>query len=130
MNGTYSDAAKRLADAYNLHRIADINNIGRWLAVRLADGSNDGTLYDSKRDAVRHQLDEFLCAYLPISPKTMSYKEAEAYLSFTRKAYDSGFRMPDPDSPSGGPDMIRRLTREEETERIRALFKGRMPRAL
>ena len=80
----------------------------KWLAVNLQDGSTDGTLYDTKREAVRHQLDEFMCAYFcfrnclgGITPK-----EAMIWLDWVRKAYDAGFRMPDPDAQHGGKDVF------------------------
>ena len=128
----YSDAAKRVADKYNMHRLAnsDGSAVGRWFAVRLADGTSEDndTLYDTKRDAVRHQMDEFLCAYIQIKAPSMSYREAETFLGITRKAYDAGFRLADPDRSDGGMDLIPRLTREAQAEQIRALFTGRLPR--
>ena len=36
----------------------------KWLAIRLYDGSYDGALYDRRVEAIEHQLDESLCAYV------------------------------------------------------------------
>lgn len=109
-----SDAAKRASDIINSYLAFvpwdEIKH--KWVAIRLSDGGSDGTLYDSKRDAVRHQSDEFLCAY--VSYRNMmqgcSPHEMQAFLDFNRKAYDSGFRLPDPDAQSGGPDLFQSVT--------------------
>jgi hypothetical protein len=93
----------------------------KWVAVRLADGSTDKALYDSKRDAVRHQADEQLCAYVCVPPTQLSVCSAEAFLSFTRRAYTAGFRLTDPDSRTGGPDVIRRLTTRDQAKQAAAL---------
>ena len=106
----YSDAAKRASDIINSHRafIPWDELSHKWLAIRLSDGGFDGNLYDSKRDAVRHQLDEFLCAYVCFRNLVggSTPKEMELFLKFNREAYDAGFRLPDPDSASGGPDVL------------------------
>lgn len=80
-----------------------------FVALRLSDGGSDGVLYDSKRDAVRHQLHETTCAYFCFrgAPNGFaSYLDAAIYLAWNRAAYDSGFRLPDPDDVHGGPDLI------------------------
>lgn len=95
--GLYSDAARRLSDTVTMHLTA-IGSVaaGRWIAARLSDGGTDNVLYDTKADAVRHQLHEFQCAYVCITPDGMGYREAEIYLAFNRKLYENGYRMPDP----------------------------------
>jgi hypothetical protein len=106
----YSDEAKRASDIINSYRTFipwdELRN--KWLAIRLSDGGHDGTLYDSKRDAVRHQSDEFLCAYVCFRNliRGSSPREMELFLKFNRDAYDSGFRLPDPDADSGGPEVL------------------------
>jgi hypothetical protein len=64
-----SDAAKRASDVVNSYAVftpyEDLINC--YVALRLSDGGHDGTLYYSKREAVRHQSDEKLCAYLQLS---------------------------------------------------------------
>ena len=49
-----SDAAKRCSDIITLAAIA--GSAGRFMAIRLADGGSDRDLYDSRDDAIRHQL--------------------------------------------------------------------------
>lgn len=106
-----TDSAKRARDiiASYVAFVDYSERIRSWVAIRLSDGGSDGTLYLSKRDAVRHQSDEFLCAYFSYrgAPNGFaSAKEAAVWLEFHRQAYDKGFRLPDPDASSGGPDLI------------------------
>lgn len=92
------DAARRCAEAYNFQLTAHgMNAAGRWIAVRLSDGRGDGTLYDSKADAVRHQLHENMCAYICILPTGMPEQDALSVLRTHRKLYDGGMRLSDPD---------------------------------
>lgn len=90
-----TDAGKRCSDIVQQH-VAD-GNWNRWIAVRLSDGGTDGILYDSRADAVNHQLHETLCAYLLIPPTGMSAKSGTSYLETHRKIYDGGMRCIDPD---------------------------------
>jgi hypothetical protein len=94
----WPDDARRLADAVNLHITAiGVDAYGKWVAAKLSDGTPDPDLYDTKTDAVRHQLDETMCVYVCITPPHMTYKEATALLRFTRALYDGGYRMPHPE---------------------------------
>ena len=106
----YSDAAKRASDNINAYiSFTPWDELKtKWMAIRLSDGSYDGTIYDSKRDAVRHQIDEFLCAYVCFRnlPGGSSPREMEIFLKFNRDAYDAGFRMPDPDDVCGGREVL------------------------
>lgn len=113
----HTDAAKRVADAWNLHRIGDVHgSVGKWIACRLDDGTSDNVLYESKVTAVKHQRhNEQYYAFLRIIPFTITYCEAEVYLIGARKVYDAGMRMTDPDHRHGGPDIIKRSTWEDET---------------
>jgi hypothetical protein len=110
VNSVISDAARRAADNINAYvTFMDRDElIRKWMAIRLADGSYDGTLYDSKRDAVRHQSDEFLCAYVSFRnlQQGTTAKEMQVFLNFNREAYDHGFRLPDPDSQTGGREVL------------------------
>lgn len=118
----HSDEAKRASDAVNLHlAVLGFQAMRRWVAIRLSDGGSDGVLYDNRRDAVRHQLDERLCAYVCLPPTQFSVCSAEAFLSFHRKAYNSGFRLVDPDHHRGGLDHIRPLTVTDQARQLRAL---------
>lgn len=105
------DAGKRMSDTINLHltfgKREDL--IEKWLAFSLADGSSDNTLYDSKRDAVRHQMHEMQCHYASfraLSPGGVRPYDCTVVLQFTRDAYKAGFRLPDPDARDGGQDVL------------------------
>lgn len=92
------DSARRASDAIRLHLLADRDQaITSWVAIRLSDGGTDGILYNHKHQAVRHQLHEYQCAYIMISPDGMSPRAAETFLRFHRHLYDSGFRLANPD---------------------------------
>lgn len=94
----YSTAARHCADAVNLHVAVDpYGSIGKWVAVRLADGKSDGRLYESKYEAVRFQLHETMCAYISIPPGGMPVADAEVYLKVMRQLYDAGYKLADPD---------------------------------
>lgn len=112
----HSDAAKRVSDTWNLHRIgAPYDSVGKWFAVRMDDGTSDNVLYDNKQDAVRHQHhDEQFYAFLCVKPFTLDYCTAEVYLVGARKLHDAGLRMTDPAHASGGPDVIRRSSWEDQ----------------
>jgi hypothetical protein len=119
---SHSDAARRASDAVNLHYAAlGTEAIGKWVAIRLADGSSDGTLYDRKRDAVRHQPDEKLAAYVCIHVGGLNICAAESFMKTSRMAYDAGFRLADPDAKHGGLDLIPRLTQEDQGRQFAAL---------
>jgi hypothetical protein len=92
------DAARRCSDAVNFQiAVHGENAWGKWIAVRLADGSTDATLYDTKNDAVRHQLHENLCAYICIVPTGMPVQDALSFMETNRKLYAAGMRLSDPD---------------------------------
>lgn len=92
------DAARRCSDAVNSAlTFYGADAAGRWIAVRLSDGGSDGKLYDTKPDAVRHQLHETLCAYICIVPTGMPVDHALSFLRTNRKLYAAGMRLSDPD---------------------------------
>jgi hypothetical protein len=125
-NGVHSDAAKRCSDAVNLHLTAiGFDAVNRVVAIRLADGGSDHVLYDNKRDAVRAQSDEQLCAYVFIPPNGMNQCRAESFMITNRKLYDAGFRLADPDSPHGGRQVIPRITNQDQARAMSALRRGR-----
>lgn len=112
-----TDSAKRAYDIVRSYAVfVDYSErINSWVALRLADGGSDGTLYPSKRDAVRHQSDEFLCAYFSYRGAPGGFanlKDAAVWLEYHRQAYAAGFRTPDPDAASGGPELIMPSGRE------------------
>jgi hypothetical protein len=98
-----SDAARRASEAINVH-ISALGHeaFGKWVAVRLSDGSSDGVLYDHRREAVSHQFHESQCAYIRIPPfgQFIQPFEAEAMLTYHRSCYDAGYRVPDPEAPA------------------------------
>lgn len=111
--GDHSDAAKRVSDVYNMHRIADpYGCVGSWIACALADGASDNVLYDSKRDAIAHQHhNENYFTFIQIVPSTMTPCEAEVMLKVARMAYASGMRITDGLSKY---DLIKRLGWEDQ----------------
>jgi hypothetical protein len=121
----WSDAAKRASDIVNSY-IAFVpweELRTKVIAIRLSDGGYDGNLYDSKREAVRHQSDEFLCAYVFFRNLMggASPREMEIFLKWNRDAYDAGFRLPDPMEVNGGPDLIMTTGRYDQ-------YSGKFPR--
>jgi len=121
--GNHTDAAKRLSDTYNLHRIAlGLNAVGKWFAASLAEGRTDDVLYDSKLDCVIHQHhNERWYTFIKIVPASMRPCEAEVMLTTARRLYDKGMRMTDPDHKHGGPDLIQRLTVEDALAQMRGV---------
>lgn len=98
------DAARRAFDVVMLKAtFTDYDTRVRqspYMAIRLADGSSDGVLYDTKADAVRHQLHETQCAYFSFRFSPMGFarvKDAAIFLSWNRAAYDAGHLLPDPE---------------------------------
>jgi len=97
------DAAKRMSDAINglvsFTPVWDLRT--KWIAVRLSDGGYDGTLYDSRDDAISHQLDERFCAYVCMGTMISGAKPLDCaiYLEFHRQAYDNNMRLHEPEAP-------------------------------
>jgi hypothetical protein len=121
--GGHSDAAKRVSDQWKLHRVALGNNaIGKWFAARLADGTSDGVLYDTKQDAIRHQHhNEVYFAFICIAPTDISVCDADVYLRTLREMYDAGIRMTDPADAAGGRAPILRQSREDQVSLARSI---------
>jgi hypothetical protein len=115
----YPDAAKRMADAVNMHVF--LGESGKWCAFALADGrSPDNTAYDTRLEAVMYQKwdrDNFV--YIQITPDGMQPKAAMAFLTYARQLHDRGFRLPDPEHMDKIPTMP--LTKPDQREQIRAL---------
>ncbi|MGH9918992.1 MAG: hypothetical protein ACRD6W_09015, partial [Nitrososphaerales archaeon] len=74
-------------------------------------------VYDHRREAVKHQFHESLCAYVQIKRGGMTPREAASILKFYRFAYDSGHRVIDPE----GPDLIMPITNQELSSQLRQL---------
>jgi hypothetical protein len=123
------DAAKRAYDIVRSYTafVEYSERIGKWVALRLSDGGSDGTLYDSKRDAIRHQAHEQMCAYFSYRGAPEGFanvKDAAVWLEFHRHAYDNGFRLADPDDPGGGPELIMPTAEEQLYGQLRRLAPG------
>lgn len=91
----YPDDARRCSDVIRTHIAAGMG--GKWAALRLSDGGSDGIAYDTRGDAIRHQLHESQCAYICIPHDDMTPRAAAKYLEITRQMYDNGLRVIDPD---------------------------------
>lgn len=116
----HSDAAKRIWETYNLHRLADpIGNIGHWFACAIADGTTDNILYATKQDAIRHQHhNEEYYAYVQIVPTQMGICDAELFLSGVRKTYEARKSLMNRDHPKGGMEPISRLSVEDQLAQV------------
>lgn len=119
----HTDAAKRICDTYNLHRLGlGYDAIGKYFASALADGSTDNVAYDTKRECVRHQHhNEDYYTFIKIGPQTMGQCEAEVMLKIARMAYEKGLKFADPDDAHGGREVIKRLTVEDQMSHVRGL---------
>ena len=125
------DTAKRAYD--NVRLLAEFNDYDTrvkqspYVAIRLSDGGTDHRLYDTKQDAIKHQLHETLCAYFSFrnAPAGFaSYKDAAIYLAWNRATYDAGMRMVDPDHHAGGRDVAMPTVREHLGNQLRRLKMG------
>jgi hypothetical protein len=114
-----SDAAKRCSDLITLH--ATCGSATRWVAIRLSDGGSDGALYDSREEAIDHQLRPQFCTYVLVPPDGMNPKEADALLGYWRALVDAGVRDDDP----GQPMPLMPLTKRDRQRQIQVLTKGR-----
>lgn len=89
------DAANRMRDAVNLHVVA--GSLGarerhlQWLAIALEDGRSDGTVYESRLDAVRHTANKSRgWFYLKLGADSMGEREAIIVLQQARQAFAKG----------------------------------------
>ena len=103
-----TEAGKHCSEAVNLATF--LGGTGKWIAVRMSDGKTDGNIYDTKSDAIRHQLHEFQCAYIKVPLGGMPASHATRFLAVNRKLYDAGARIADPDA-----EVIMPYTKEEYT---------------
>ena len=124
------DAAKRAWEQVkNIAVHTDwATRINSFVTIRLRDGYCDGTLYETKRDAVRHcggneQWFAFF-SFRSAPDGFASPKDAAIFLAWHRLAYDRGFRLPDPDDKRGGPDLIMPDMREHLGDQIRRLMRA------
>lgn len=92
------DVARRAADQVNVHVLAHGRDAhGKYVAIRLSDGGSDGTLYDTRYDAVRHQLHSTLCAYARVTLDGTTPKKMWVFMVYMRQIYDNGGRLHEED---------------------------------
>jgi hypothetical protein len=110
-----SDAGKRMSGIVNNVRHAadwdDLKNC--WMAFKLEDGSSDGTVYDTKNDAVwymRNKASKYFFLSLRQCIGGMSEGEATRVLALTRVQSERGRYNPKPDDMR---DPIQPLTMED-----------------
>lgn len=93
--GSMDDFAKRAYDVMNLHVIGKGDAAwGKWVAFRLSDGGSDGVLYDTREQAIMHQLHPSQSCYLVIPPTGFTLQEIRHFLTLSRRLYDKGARIP------------------------------------
>ena len=98
-----TDAAKRMHETINIMHIArtwDELKHG-WMAFKLADGTTDNILYDTRADAIKHQLSEQTCLYLAMRTTLggVPLVDCQLLIDIHRQVYDAGGRMSDPAAP-------------------------------
>lgn len=121
-----TDAGKRAFDIVRgLAIFTDYDTrVRSWIAIRLEDGGSDQVLYDSKKEAIRHQAFEQQCAYFSYrgAPNGFtSAKDAAIWLEYHRQLYTNGMRLVDPDDAHGGPDIIMPTANEQLAGQLRRL---------
>jgi hypothetical protein len=106
-----TDDGRRLADAHEAARREGA--VGRWIAPALGGGGTDGTVYDTREDAVKHGGS--LVFYVQIQPGPMPPADATALLEIHRSAHAAGFDFTDPAQqpmrPTSGPLPTNRAAR-------------------
>lgn len=104
-----TDAGKRAADIINdiraHHGWDELRH--KWIAIRIADGSSDKVLYDTRLDCVKHQNREQECIYVAFQNLMggASARDMSLLILYYRDAYKAGFRGIDTDARRGGVDL-------------------------
>jgi hypothetical protein len=124
-----TDAGKRAFDIVRSYCafVEYETRVRGWVALRLEDGGSDGTLYDSKIDAIKHQTYEQQCGYFSYrgAPNGFtSAKDAAIWLEYHRQLYSAGGRLVDPDDAHGGPDIIMPTAEEQLMGQLRRMLPG------
>lgn len=114
-----SDIGRRVSDTVHLHVIG--GSVGKWAAFRLYDGGSDGIPYDTRVDAINHQVHEQLCCYMQITPDGITPEHAYRFIQLNRALYDAGYRLADPEMPG---EPIYPYTAEELARALEALPRG------
>jgi hypothetical protein len=98
-----TDAAKRMSDQINAHltfnKPHEIRS--KWIVFKLRDGSTDGAIYDSREQAISHQLDSKWCLFLSFRSLLggSSAKDCQILLDAHRLLAESGARLHEPEAP-------------------------------
>jgi hypothetical protein len=121
-----SDAGRRMAEIVNnVRTAADWDDVkSGWMAFKLEDGSCDGTVYDSKSDAVwymRNKAAKYFYLSLRQCMHGLKPDEATRILAMTRVQSERGRYHPTPDDLS---DPINPITREDFTNELIATKTG------
>lgn len=88
------DVARRAADQVNVHVLAQGTAVhGRYVAIRLSDGGSDGNLYDTRVEAIRHQMRPDSCAYSRIAVGGTTPKQMWIFIVYMRQVYENGGRF-------------------------------------
>lgn len=113
------ECGKRMADVLNGQiAFGKVTNFGRWMAFDLEDGSSDGTVYDTRDDAIAHARHSTTSHYEMLRPASYSADECALTLAYARALYESGWRP-----ESGRPAPIMPVRREDAKAKIRQLHR-------
>lgn len=95
------ECGKRMSDALNARVVfGGLAAFGRWMAFSLEDGSSNGTLYDSREDAIRAMRNASVNHWFEaIRPSSYSADECALLIQYARAAYSAGWR-PDVQYPT------------------------------
>ena len=120
--GMFSDAARRIADNFRLHLMADpAGNEGRWMAFRLDNGECDKTLYDTRSAAIRAKgLFAKHWGVIKLIPTGINYQSAESYLTTCRQVADNPrlrWKATDAESPLSLTDQLLMPMNNEDMRR-------------
>ena len=117
--GGHSEAARRLADRYNLHKSMGVR-FG-WIMARFADGrADDDAVFPSRAEAVTHSHhNERDHCYVELKAPSMTVCEAAAVLRF--QAHSRRLAPADRDANGGGLVVIPRLNLEDQERQLAAL---------
>lgn len=117
-----TDEGRRASDVVNTALLAEPDSVGRWIALRLRDGGSDGAVYDTRPDAIRHQLTGARIFYVRIPPDGISPQDASRLLLVGRLFDDAGYRLVDPDDKT---EPITPWTNEDLAALIKAAGRGK-----
>lgn len=102
---TITDAARRMSDTINLKITCQPWDVlaNGYMAFRLDDGSSNGTIYDSKADAVRF-TDEKRHAYFCFRTAMAgaNARDCQLFLDMNRAAADAGIPLAEPATRRAG----------------------------